>query len=131
METMQKAAPPRIVPQTLNLNTHGSFKVLSAHDTALRCGPHGTPRTIQYDIEIQSRPDLVDDRGFIIDWRDISREVAKKYKSVGEFPSCEKFALEICELVAGMLPARCTSILVRIGINGLPANMTAQWQAAA
>lgn len=118
-----------IVPQSLNLNLHGSFRVLHAHDTTLRCGPHGMPRTIQYDVAIKSSPDMVDGNGFIIDWRDISRDVAKKYKTVGAFPSCERFAMEICELVHDALGGRCVSIDVKVSIAGLPANMTAQWQA--
>jgi hypothetical protein len=120
----------QITPQKLNLNLHGSFRVLHAHDTSLRCGPHGTPHTIQYDVAIGSRPDLVDERGFIIDWRDISRAVAKRYASVTHFPSCELFATEICQQVGEMLAGRCVSIEVKVGINGLPANMTAAWQAA-
>lgn len=125
----QNISTRRTVPQTLDLTYHGSFRVLRSHDTALRCGPHGTPRTIQYDVDIKSRPELVDERGFIIDWRDISKAVAAKYASVTHFPSCERFAMEICEQVGDLLGSRCVSIEVKVGINGLPANMTAAWAA--
>lgn len=121
----------RITPQNLTLNLDGSFRVLRAHDTALRCGPHGTPRTMQYHVTITSRPDMLDDHGFIVDWRDISRKVAMKYASVNSFPSCERFASEICELVHEALDGRCVGIEVKVSINGLPANMSAQWVAPA
>lgn len=126
MQTQSQVKVNRI-PQTLDLTASGSFRVLSAKDTAVRCGPHGTARTIQYQVTIKSRPAMVDERGFIIDWRDIFKVVARKYKYVKTFPSCESFAGEICGLVADLLNDRCDSITVNVGIDGLPANMTATW----
>ena len=120
-----------IKPQTLDLTANGSFRVQSAKDTSVRCGPHGMPRTIKYTVTIESRPDLLDARGFIIDWRDIFKAVAEHYRFVNVFPSCESFAAEICGIVAGLLNNRCASILVDVGIEGLPAHMTARWNAAA
>lgn len=122
---------PTIVPQSLDLTANGSFRVLSAKDTTVRCGPHGMPRTIKYTVTINSRPDLLDERGFIIDWRDIFKQVAEYYRFVNVFPSCESFASEICGIVADLLHERCASITVDVGIEGLPAHMTARWNAAA
>lgn len=118
-----------IKPQSLYLTANGSFRVLSAKHTDVRCGPHHTMRTIQYTVKIGSRPDLLDHRGFIIDWQEIFLTVAKRFRYVSEFPSCETFAQEILVLVFGMLEDRCTSITVDVGINGLPAHMTAEYKA--
>lgn len=116
-----------VVPQTLDLTASGSFRVLSAKDTSVRCGPHGMPRTIKYTVTIASRPDQLDERGFIIDWRDIFKAVAKHYRFVQQFPSCESFASQICSIVAKLINNRCSSITVDVGIAGLPAHMTAVW----
>lgn len=132
--TVAPTAPaPRVLPpvkaQTLDLTANGSFRVQTAKDTSVRCGPHGSPRTIQYTVTIKSRPELVDERGFIIDWRDIFKAVAHHYRFVNVFPSCEAFAGEICAIVAGLLDSRCVSITVDVTIKGLPAHMTASWTA--
>ena len=121
--------PITIKPQVMYLTANGSFRVLSAKHTAVRCGPHKMMRTIQYTVKIGSRPDLLDHRGFIIDWQDIFQAVAKRFRYVGEFPSCETFAQEILILVFHMLEDRCTSLTVDVGINGLPAHMTAEYKA--
>lgn len=118
-----------VKPQTLDLTATGSFRVETAKDTAVRCGPHGSPRTIKYTVTIKSKPELVDARGFIIDWRDIFKAVAHHYRFVNVFPSCEAFAGEICAIVAGLLDERCVSIMVDVTIEGLPAHMTACWVA--
>lgn len=116
-----------VVPQAMYLTANGSFRVLGAHHTDFRCGPHKISRTIKYTVKIGSRPDLLDSRGFIIDWQDIFQAVAKKFRYVGQFPSCETFAEEILSLVYGMLGDRCTSLDVDVGIDGLPAHMTATY----
>jgi hypothetical protein len=118
----------KIVPQQLYLTANGSFRVLGAHTTKFRCGPHKMIRTINYTVKIGSEPKLLDERGFIIDWQDIFQAVAKKFRYVGDFPSCETFAAEILALVYGMLGSRCTSLTVDVGINGLPAHMTAEYR---
>lgn len=120
--------PPLVIkPQTLYLTANGSFRVLSAKHTTVRCGPHKMMRTIQYTVKIGSRPDLLDNRGFIIDWQDIFQAVAKRFRYVTQFPSCETFAQEILVLVFHMLESRCTSLSVDVGINGLPAHMSAEY----
>ena len=119
----------KVIPQTMYLTANGSFRVLRARHTQFRCGPHKFVRTIQYTVKIGSRPDLLDGRGFIIDWQDIFQAVAKKFRYVDEFPSCETFAAEILALVHDMLVDRCTTISVDVGINGLPAHMTAEYTA--
>ena len=120
-------ATQKAVPQQMYLTANGSFRVLSARKTQFRCGPHKMIRTINYTVKIGSRPELLDERGFIIDWQDIFQAVAKKFKYVDNFPSCEKFAAEILALVFSMLGSRCTSLTVDVGINGLPAHMTAEF----
>lgn len=111
----------------LSLTAKGSFRVLSAKDVQTRCGPIGMPRLIQYTVVIGSRTDMLDERKFIIDWRDIFKSVAHHYKYVNKFPSCETFADEICDIVNGLLDGRCLTISVDVGIEGLPAHMTAEW----
>lgn len=123
---MQQQA--KIQPQALYLTATGSFRVLGAKHTNFRCGPHKMIRTINYTAKIGSRPDLLDERGFIIDWQDIFQAVAKRFRYVGQFPSCETFASEILALVFSMLGSRCTSLTVDVGINGLPAHMTAEYR---
>lgn len=117
------------VPQVLKLTFNGSFRVLSARDTSVRCGPHKMPRTIKYTTVIGSRPDLLDHRSFIIDWRDISKAVAYHYRYVNQFPSCETFSSEILGIIETLLEGRCVSISVDVSIEGLPAHMTADWVA--
>lgn len=109
--------------KVMKLTFNGSFRVLGARETTLRCGPHKMPRLIQYTTTISSKPELLDERGFIIDWRDISSAVAHHYRFVNKFPSCEKFSSEICDIVAKLLDGRCSSIDVEVSIKGLPARM--------
>lgn len=116
-----------VKPQLLQLNMTGSFRVLSSHNTSLRCGPKGVQRTIKYAMTINSSPDETDDRGFIIDWRDVSKAIAKKYRYPSVFPSCERIAQEIVALTEQMMGGRCSSISARVTISGLPANMVASW----
>lgn len=121
------AALTNIAPQKLNLHLTSNFHVAHEDDASLRCGPLGSSRTIQYEVDVRSQPSQVDDRGFIVDWRDISRAVAERWHSVSHFPSCESFAQEICDLVYGLVDGRCNSIHVKVTIDGLPAYMTAEW----
>ena len=128
--TESEARRNKIEPQQLYLTANGSFRVLGARKTQFRCGPHKMIRTINYTVKIGSEPKLLDDRGFIIDWQDIFQAVAKRFRYVDNFPSCEKFAAEILALVYSMLGSRCTSLTVDVGINGLPAHMTAEYREA-
>lgn len=127
IEDDMRNAALTVIPQTMALTANGSFRVLKAHSTKFRCGPHKMARTIKYTVVVKSRPDLLDGRGFIIDWQDIFQEVAKRFRSVNEFPPCELFAQEICGITCGLLGERFTSVSVDVGIEGLPAHMTAEY----
>ena len=116
-----------VVPQVLQITADGTFRVRRAGSVAFRCGPKHSSREVSYKVVIRSRPDLLDGRGFIIDWQDILREVGAHFDTVKDYPPCEGFATEICGLVANMLNNRCVSITVDVGAPGLPAAMRAEY----
>jgi hypothetical protein len=115
-------------PQVLELETTGTFTVVTDGDENGRCGLPGTPAVFQYRVVIVSSPEHLDEHGFVIDWQEVREFFRTAFQNVSRFPSCEIIA---CHAVTGLRALlgeeRCHTVEVTVGSGLHPVGMKARW----
>lgn len=104
--------------KSLAIARRGIIEIGNVLNDANQCMNRGD-REIDYQVDIEADPDVLDAQGFIMDRHKIHAYFQKKYGIfVKDLPSCEVIAKTACEDLARMIGPKCRRVIANVGGAG-------------